>query len=164
MAQAFYSFVGSTLVGSWIRFDSAESYVVADGNVGSGNFNFKTVAIHEIGHAIGLNHSGAAPSIMLPTIDTNTNGLQLDDIAAAQFVYGAPTTGYTGTAGNDTIYGGIGDDTLNGGAGDDRISGRSGADIIIGGDGDDFLDAGTGADTMSGGAGNDTLSVRPGTL
>ncbi|MBD1863620.1 S-layer family protein [Trichocoleus sp. FACHB-46] len=45
----------------------------------------------------------------------------------------------TGTANNDSIFGGYGDDVLNGGAGDDLISGSGGADTIDGGAGDDAL-------------------------
>lgn len=67
-----------------------------------------------------------------------------------------------GTAGNDTITGGLGDDTIWGDGGDDRLEGGEGIDFIFGGDGDDiitdlFLD-----DEIRAGAGNDVVNGGPG--
>jgi Ca2+-binding RTX toxin-like protein len=44
-----------------------------------------------------------------------------------------------GSAGNDTLYGGMGKDTLNGDEGDDFLVGGAGADIFNGGSGNDSL-------------------------
>ncbi|ECG5644838.1 hypothetical protein E1K64_24580, partial [Salmonella enterica subsp. enterica serovar Poona] len=49
---------------------------------------------------------------------------------------------FTGTDGNDTIYGWNTDDTLVGGAGNDRLFGQDGHDTLIGGTGDDNLAGG----------------------
>jgi len=60
-----------------------------------------------------------------------------------------PGVSLVGTAGNDTLEGGVDDDTLVGLAGNDRLSGGLG--------GNDSLDGGEGNDELFGGAGNDTL-------
>lgn len=61
--------------------------------------------------------------------------------------------------GNDTVYAGSGTDTVDGGNGNDVLYGQDGNDTLYGGAGIDFLDGGTGADTMIGGDGNDTYVV-----
>ena len=165
LAEAFFSFSGVTLISSTIRFDTAENYIVGEGNVGAGAFNFKTVAIHEIGHAIGIGHSLDSPAIMQAFIDPDVNSLQADDIAAAQFIYGAapgyspgtntPTTTNTnGTEGADILTGTSGDDILSGGSGADLISGGSGGDVIYGNKETDTIFGNDGADTIFGGQNN----------
>lgn len=163
LAQAFFSFIDVTLVESNIRFDNAESYVASDGNVGAGNVNFKTVAIHEIGHAIGISHSSISPAIMQAFINDDVNELQPDDIAAAQFLYGAAvgatigggeTTVTDGTGAADTLTGSTGNDILSGAGGADLISGSFGNDIIYGNKETDTLFGNSGADTIFGGQNN----------
>ena len=163
LAEAFFSFVGVTLVESTIRFDTAENYVVGEGNVGDDAVNFKTVAIHEIGHAIGISHSSITPAIMQAFIDPDVNGLQSDDIAAAQFLYGAAagtsspddtSTTTNGTDAADNLVGTTGNDILSGGGGADLISGSSGNDIIYGNKETDTIFGNDGADTIFGGQNN----------
>ena len=50
------------------------------------------VAIHEIGHNLGLDHSNVGNSIMYPFIQNNINGLHHDDIDGIQKLYGVPAT------------------------------------------------------------------------
>lgn len=85
------------------------------------------------------------------------------------FLYiGIPGITSSGTAGNDTIYGGNNDDSLSGGAGNDYIysypeTGATlpdGNDLIAGGDGIDTLYPGTGSDSLDGGSGYDYLPYR----
>ena len=155
LAEAFFSFVGVTIVESTIRFDSAENYVVADGDPGSGNVNFKTVAIHEIGHAIGISHSTVSPSIMQAFIDSNVNDLQADDIDAIQSIYGAATVAaQDGTGAADHLSGTTGNDILSGGNGADLISGRGGNDVIYGNKETDTIFGNAGSDTIFGGQNN----------
>jgi len=177
LAEAFFSFIGVTLVSSTIRFDNAENYVVGEGNVGASAVNFKTVAIHEIGHAIGIGHSSNSPAIMQAFIDPNVNSLQADDINTAQFLYGAPAnaptdTGTTtpstptttnGTEGADFLTGSSGDDILSGGNGADLISGGDGADIIYGNKETDTIFGDDGADTIFGGQNNGPETSNNGT-
>lgn len=53
-----------------------------------------------------------------------------------------------GTAGNDSLIGGIGDDSLYGGDGDDSIDGGAGADLMTGGSGSDFYYVDNSGDTI----------------
>lgn len=171
LAEAFFSFIGVTLVDSTIRFDSAEDFVVSDGNAGGDTVNFKTVAIHEIGHAIGISHTSVSPAIMQAFIDPDVNTLQSDDIAAAQFLYGPAasfTTGDTttttpddttatssvGTDGADTLTGSTDNDILRGASGADLISGSGGNDVIYGNKETDTIFGNDGADTIFGGQNN----------
>ncbi|HAT1685377.1 TPA: calcium-binding protein, partial [Klebsiella oxytoca] len=50
---------------------------------------------------------------------------------------------FTGTDGNDALYGWNTDDTLLGGAGNDWLYGQAGHDTLIGGTGDDYLSGGS---------------------
>lgn len=79
---------GLTLAGD-IHFDIDDTWETSFG--GSG-FDIFTVAAHEIGHAIGLGHTDVAGSLLNPYYSEGFNGPQADDIAGAQYLYGAPAT------------------------------------------------------------------------
>jgi hypothetical protein len=74
--------------GGNIGFDQTDVWSLTDeGN----NFNFYRVALHEIGHAIGLAHSTDPAAVMYLYYNEETPlGLSSDDIAGAQFIYGIP--------------------------------------------------------------------------
>ncbi|MBF0438519.1 MAG: matrixin family metalloprotease [Magnetococcales bacterium] len=55
----------------------------------------KKVLVHEVGHLIGLGHSDNPVSIMYANPYNNIGHLMPDDIAAAQDMYGLPTTAVT---------------------------------------------------------------------
>jgi len=76
-----------------VSFDEAENW-----NVGGGSVDFRAVALHEVGHALGLGHSANPASLMYPYLSTQ-HGPIPEDVAAMQEIYGArPTTGPTGGA------------------------------------------------------------------
>lgn len=57
--------------------------------------NLLLVAVHEIGHSLGLDHSKKREAIMYPTYrytDPNTFRLSADDIQSIQSLYGGPET------------------------------------------------------------------------
>ena len=109
-----------------------------------------------------LNVSGGKVTIsawnggtLLSTIDGSASaGLIMPSNPATTFA-----TTVTGSAGNDTLYGGALGDTVNGGAGNDIILGGTSGDTINGGAGNDVLTGQAGVDIISGGAGNDTIHV-----
>ncbi|TYH94658.1 hypothetical protein ES332_A12G055200v1 [Gossypium tomentosum] len=53
--------------------------------------DLKTVAVHEIGHLLGLGHSSVEDAIMYPTITSRTRKVELanDDIEGIQWLYGS---------------------------------------------------------------------------
>jgi hypothetical protein len=69
-----------------IFFNDAESWDVYDG-AARASFDFRRVALHELGHVLGLGHEESNPAIMQPTIGDNYN-LLADDIAGVQTLYG----------------------------------------------------------------------------
>ena len=48
------------------------------------------VALHELGHNLGLEHSNVRNSIMYPILLYDNTGLHSDDIAGIQALYGRP--------------------------------------------------------------------------
>ena len=161
LATTNYTYAGSTFRSAAITFDSGEGWQ-ASGNqvVSHDSIDLFVVALHEIGHAIGLDHYNAAPAVMNATLDRSVHDLTASDIDGVQALYGTPaatTLARTGTAGDDTLRLGAGDDTVSGGAGRDLIYGNQGADLIYGNGDSDTLFGGQGADRLFGGQGADLV-------
>ena len=74
-----------------IFFNSNESWDIYDGPR-RGPEDFKRIALHELGHALGLGHEKSKPAIMQPTVGSIYT-LQADDIAGVAAIYGAATPG-----------------------------------------------------------------------
>ncbi|WP_152051206.1 matrixin family metalloprotease [Tautonia marina] len=83
LGQAFLPppFHGGTLAGD-VVFNSSASWNV------NANFDLQTVAIHEIGHSLGLGHSEFSTSVMYDTYTGVKQGLTSDDIAGIRSLYG----------------------------------------------------------------------------
>ncbi|MGH3800560.1 MAG: matrixin family metalloprotease [Pseudonocardiaceae bacterium] len=67
-----------------IHFDEAETWAHSHG---SGNVDLESVALHEIGHAIGLRHSGLSDAVMFFAINTQRRQLHEADIRGIKSRY-----------------------------------------------------------------------------
>lgn len=95
LGQASYYYYPSTgLFASpvEITFDSSELYNPSSGSerLNSSAGSFYAIALHEIGHAIGIGHYSGGSAIMNPYL-SSLNDLTASDIAAVQALYGAVT-------------------------------------------------------------------------
>lgn len=89
LAHGFYPPANGGSFAGDIHFDLAETWKIGFGGPG---FDVFQVAAHEIGHAIGLDHTGVPASLMNPFYTEAFAGPQADDIAGAQFIYGRAVT------------------------------------------------------------------------
>ncbi|MCF6200167.1 MAG: matrixin family metalloprotease [Hyphomicrobiaceae bacterium] len=148
---------------NWVWSDAANSYVISGSAI-----TLYEVALHEIGHAIGLDHATNPNVVMYFDAGGSASDLTAFDITGAQLIYGAGTLAavygtaaddyMNGTTGNDDFYGLAGSDIFVLGLGNDRAYGGDGFDWIYGGDGNDTLYGGAGAtDVLLGDAGDDVL-------
>jgi len=78
-----FSYTGGQLQSADIKFDSGDNLSGSD---------FSLVAIHEIGHAIGLGHFNDDPAVMNSTANFDLTGLAQSDIDGIVALYGANTT------------------------------------------------------------------------
>ncbi|TLV02851.1 matrixin family metalloprotease [Dyadobacter luticola] len=95
--------VGSSAVGQTapcavpipIYFSSTVKWVTSYFPITVGTYNVFRIAIHEIGHALGLDHSDSINSIMYHS-PTDNNSLSDQDISAVRILHGANTGPITG--------------------------------------------------------------------
>ena len=71
-----------------IRFDRNEDWITGGVSGAPETINFNIVALHEIGHAIGIDHSNEASALMSSSYNPNVVSIQDDDVAALQAIYG----------------------------------------------------------------------------
>jgi len=76
-------------IGGDMHFDIDRTWVNDElGNSGAGEYDFFTVALHELGHSLGLGHSDVSGSIMEEGYAGTRRTLHADDIAGIQAIYG----------------------------------------------------------------------------
>ena len=95
LAVTSYSYSGTTMTEADIVFNTAWTWDSYRGSLRSA-IDIQRVALHEVGHLIGLAHSGVANTIMYPSIN-NAYLLTADDIAGIQALYGSPSSTPTPT-------------------------------------------------------------------
>lgn len=87
---------GSTpwTIGGDVHFDTGFTWVDEfDDITGDGEYDFFTVALHELGHSLGLGHSPVFGSVMYWQYGGALRTLTADDIAGIQAIYGVPVPG-----------------------------------------------------------------------
>ncbi|MDZ4764048.1 MAG: matrixin family metalloprotease [Chloroflexota bacterium] len=92
LAHAFFPPPNGSLVSAPgdLHFDIAENWKCTPG---AGQHDIGIVALHEIGHSIGLLHEPTTLAVMNPTYNSALTGLEPDDVAGAVSIYGSnPTT------------------------------------------------------------------------
>ncbi len=102
LAHGFYPPNNGDTAAGDIHFDIAETWKIGFGGAG---FDIFQVTAHEIGHALGLNHTAVPGSLLNPFYSEAFSGPQADDIAGMQFIYGAPTTGTVASPGSAALAG-----------------------------------------------------------
>jgi hypothetical protein len=74
---------GGSLAGD-ILFNSSVNWQISTG------YDIESVAIHEIGHALGMDHSQVQQAVMYASYNGVKQSLTTDDVAGIQSVYSAP--------------------------------------------------------------------------
>lgn len=129
VAHAYYPPPNGITAAGDAHFDDAEWWTTTGGGV-----DLESIALHELGHSLGLAHAtaatcavdaGANRSIMCPYLLGIDRTLAPDDVIC-------------GGRGADRLRGGRGGDVLRGGGGPDTLTGGPGTDQCIGGKGADL--------------------------
>jgi hypothetical protein len=85
--------LASCIIDADIEFNPAEPFSTA-ATTPPASFDIQSVATHEIGHMLGMDHSGIAHTVMYPFGDTSATGIQrtlaVDDAAGIAFLYHTP--------------------------------------------------------------------------
>lgn len=83
--------VNSDSIAGDVHFDNEEDWDTEDGGWWWWRRrDLETVAVHEIGHALGLRHSTVEDAVMWPSYEGERRRLHADDIAGIQALYGPP--------------------------------------------------------------------------
>ncbi|MDQ6732955.1 MAG: matrixin family metalloprotease [Nitrospirota bacterium] len=99
LGQGGYNYTNAG--GSWhiaggiVDMDANENWdpIIGNGNP-QGSFDFFTVAAHEIGHAVGLDHSANSNDLMYAYYTGEKTWASATDVASIQSLYGSPSSNY----------------------------------------------------------------------
>ena len=98
LAVTYYTYQGSTLLEADVLFNKAQSFDSYRGNLqfnsqGKCICDIQRVFLHELGHALGLNHpdsAGQHVDAIMNSVVSDLSQLTADDVAGIHFLYGAP--------------------------------------------------------------------------
>jgi predicted Zn-dependent protease len=90
LAHAFYPPPNSGSLAGDVHFDEGEDWSDAFLTAGPQPVDLQTVALHEIGHSLGLAHSNITNAVMYPYYLSSHRNLDQDDINGIRTIYGAP--------------------------------------------------------------------------
>ncbi len=98
--------IGNCIVDVDVMFNPAQTFATTAPTIGQ--FDLQSVATHEIGHLLGLDHSTIAHAVMYPYGDTSLIGvhstLSMDDVIGIGHLYPGPgTADGNGIKGNVTL-------------------------------------------------------------
>ncbi|MBP2434165.1 matrixin family metalloprotease [Bradyrhizobium elkanii] len=83
------SYSGGSEIAADITFDMDEGWHLVNGElVSNGGVSFYVVALHEIGHSLGLDHYNVSPAIMNAVINPAVTDLTQSDIDGVRALYG----------------------------------------------------------------------------
>lgn len=85
LAHAYYPPPNGITIAGDVHFDSDETWSCTP----AGGIDIGIVALHEIGHSIGLRHSYSGLAVMNPSYNASLTGLQDDDVEGAVSIYGS---------------------------------------------------------------------------
>ncbi len=86
---------GDKRVESDIVFNAAKTFDSYRGPLRTGAFDIQRIAVHELGHVLGLSHPDEAGQTVTAIMNSrigNIDALQADDLNGARTLYGAPAT------------------------------------------------------------------------
>jgi hypothetical protein len=101
LAVTTWWYAGSRVTEADITFNSSLTWDSYRGTLKSGTYDFRRVAMHELGHVLGLAHPddhGQTVTALMNSTISNVDTLAVDDIKGVLSLYGPPATG-SGSAG-----------------------------------------------------------------
>ena len=109
LAHAFFPPPNSGALAGDMHFDDFEVWTDLARANGLPPIDLESVALHEIGHSLGLNHTTVANSVMLAVYNGSRRALGADDIAGIRSIYGSQVQFIVGAnnicgIGNSTTY------------------------------------------------------------
>ncbi len=93
LAHGYFPPLNGVTAAGDLHFDEDEAWILSllpEGSPTGGSIDWETVVLHEMGHALGLDHSADTGSVMYAYYGSVHRVLSADDIAGIQAIYGVP--------------------------------------------------------------------------